>query len=174
LAVVAACGSDNGAGSTTTRAPETTTTVVAGTTTTAASAGETVFGWLRSFESDGGTTVGVDPAEMLSGEEAVAAAREDGVIGADEVLPNDFYIRNPEESTMDLTVSPSVVVTLQACYEGGDCVTTEQVDLGTWSLLLGAEEDPGLEWDWYGAGSLPYEFTMDNEVIVEVHEVYLP
>ena len=137
--------------------------------------GEDVFGWLRSFETrDGTTIVQVDPAEMLTGDEAVAAARQDGVISGDEDLPNDFYIRNPDESTTEFTVSPDVVVTLQACYEGGDCVTTEQVDLATWSVLLGGEDDPGLDWGWYGQGSLPYTFTVAGDLIVEVAEVYLP
>ena len=70
-------------------------------------------------------------------------------IGLGEDLPNDFYIRNLDESTAEFTVSPNIVMTLQACYQGG-WVVTEQ-DLATWSVLLGAEEDPGLKWDWYGA-----------------------
>jgi hypothetical protein len=53
-------------------------------------------------------------------------------------------------------------------------VTTEQVDLETWSVLLGGEEDPGLDWSWYGQGSLPYVFTVTSDAIVEVEEVYLP
>ena len=172
LAILTACGTNGSAGSTTT---ETTTTTTTAPVTTTVPAAETIFGWLRSFEDTGETTtVGVDPAEMLTGEAAVAAARQDGAIGQDEDLPNDVYIRNPDESTTDFTVSPDVVVTLQACYQGGDCVVTEQVDLATWSVLLGAEENPGLEWDWYGAGSLPYEFTATNETVTEIHEVYLP
>lgn len=66
-------------------------------------------------------------------------------------------------------VSPEVVVTLQAC-----CVTTEQVDLATWSVLLGGEDDPGLDWSWYGQGSLPHVLAVANDLIVEVKDVYLP
>ncbi len=181
LTTLVACGSDDDAGSATTDPPAsttsapTTTTRPPDTSSTIAGAGEDVFGWLRSFETRDGTTIlQVDQAEMLTGDEAVAAARQDGVIGADEDLPNDFYIRNPEESTTEFTVSPDVVVTLQACYEGGDCVTTEQVDLETWSVLLGGEEDPGLDWSWYGQGSLPYVLTVANDLIVGIEEVYLP
>ena len=146
-----------------------------GTSTTMAAAGEDVFGWLRSFETgDGATIVRIDQAEMLSGEEAVVAAREAGVIGADEDLPNDYFIRNPDESTTEFTVSPDAIVVLQACYENGPCVTTETVDLETWSILLGGEEDPGLDWLWYGEGFLPYVFTVVEGTIVEVAEVYLP
>ncbi len=44
----------------------------------------------------GEVTLGVDRAEMLGGEEARQAAIADGVISADEDLPNDFYIDNDE------------------------------------------------------------------------------
>jgi hypothetical protein len=182
VTALAACGSDNDAASattsstTSTTAAPTTTTQPPTTSSTIPGAGEDVFGWLRSFEMrDAATTIVlVDQAEMLTGDEAVVAAREDGVIGADEDLPNDYYIRNPDESTTELMVSPEVVVTLQACYEEGECVTTEQIDLATWSILLGGEEDPGLDWGWYGQGSLPYVFTVANDLIVEIDEMYLP
>jgi hypothetical protein len=185
VVTLAACGGDDDtagaittspiAATSTTAAPATSTTTAPQTSTTTAVVGEDVFGWLRSFEGrDHTTLIRVDPAEMLTGDEAEAAARQDGVIGEDEDLPNDFYIRNPDETTTEFTVSPDVVVTLQACYEDGKCVTTEQVDVETWSALLGGEEDPGLEWSWYGAGSLPCVFTVVNGVIVEVQEVYLP
>lgn len=177
LVVMAACGGDDGATTTvapaTTATPTTTTTIAA--TTTTAEMGQTMFGWLRSFEDTGaGVYLTLDEAEMLTGDAAVAAAREDGVIGPDEDLPNDYYISDPDPSTVELMVSPDVVVTLQACYESGECVTTEQVDLATWSVLLGGEVDPGLAWTWYGAGSLPYWFTIANNAISTVEEQYLP
>jgi hypothetical protein len=179
---LAACGGDDGAGGTATTASPTTTTTTTITTTTSpastttsAPSSEALFGWVRSFEDIGGAViVGVDRAEMLTGAEALAAARQDGFIGADEDLPNDFYIRNPDDATVDLDVSADVVVTLQACYQGGECVTTEEVDLATWSVLFGAEEDPGLEWDWYGAGALPYQMTLVGGLVTEIQEVYLP
>lgn len=188
---LAACGSDDGTSATTeptdasvpTTLAENTTTVDGSAptspSTTSPTEAETMFGWLRSFEDTGSAiVVAVDPAEMLTGEAAPAAAREDGVLGQDEDLPNDFYIRNPDDATVEFTVSPSVVVTLQACYPDGECVTTEEVDLNTWSVLLGAGRgrptDPGLGWDWYGAGTLPYEFTLESKVITQVEEQYLP
>ncbi|HZD23277.1 MAG TPA: hypothetical protein VE569_07730, partial [Acidimicrobiia bacterium] len=39
-------------------------------------------------------TLVADYIQMLDGDEAIAAAREDGYIGADEDLPGGFYIRN--------------------------------------------------------------------------------
>jgi len=185
--LLAACGPDDGTSATSeptdASAP---TTLLENTSTTDGSAptspsttsppeAETIFGWLRSFEDTGSAiVVAVDPAEMLTGEAAVIAAREDGVIGQDEDLPNDYYIRNPDDATTELRVSSDVAVTLQVCYRDGECVTTEQVDLNTWSVLLGAETDPGLGWDWYGAGALPYVFTVVSKVITQVQEQYLP
>ena len=175
------CGSDEDTGSSPTDPPASTTSAPTTTmqppdiSSTIAGADEEVFGWLRSLETrDGATILEVDPAEMLTGDEALAAARQDGVIGDDLDLPNDYYIRNPDESTSAFTLSPDVVVTLQACYDGGDCVTTEQVDLETWSVLLEGEEDPGLEWNWYGQAALPYQFTVANDLIVRIEEVFLP
>lgn len=180
-ATLAACGDDGGGStseppaSTTSTATSTTTTQPPETTSTTAGPGEDTFGFVRSFEATGDATlIQIDEAEMLSGDEAVAAAREDGVIGDDEDLPNDYYIRNPDDSTIEFSVSPDVVVTLQACYEDGECVTTVDVDLATWSILLGGEDDPGLDWTWYGQGALPYVLTVANDVIVAVSEVYLP
>ena len=184
--LVAACGgtaadttTTTGAPTTTTIAPTTTTqppttTTTQPTTTTVPSADEVLFGELVAFVGEDGTVrVTVALMEMLTGDEAVAAAREDGVIGEDEDLPNDFYIRDLEEETT-LPVAPDASVVLQACYENGPCVTTETVDLDTWSVLLGGEEDPGLDWQWYGAGLLPYRWHVADGTVVLVEEQYLP
>ena len=48
-------------------------------------------------DETGEITLGVDLAEMLSGEEARAAAVEDALIAEGEDLPNDFYIDNDEQ-----------------------------------------------------------------------------
>lgn len=174
-----ACGGDGDVSeptsTSTTSATAATTSTVPSTTTTSPAGEEAIFGWLRSFQSESGvTTIGIDKAEMLTGDEALAAARKAGEIGPNEDLPNDFYISNPDESVAMFTVSPDVVVILQACFEQGECVTTVPVDLDTWSVLLGGEDDPGLPWTWYGAGGLPYVFTVSGDVVVEVAEFYLP
>lgn len=183
--VIAACGGTTADSpltttppSTTTTAPPTTTTAPTTTTTspppTTTAPEEVLFGELVAFVGeDGSVTVTIGLEEMLSGDEAVAAAREDGVIGDGEDLPNDYYIRNLDEE-LTLPVSPDVSVVLQACYPSGPCVTEETVDLDTWSLLLGAEEDPGLDWEWYGAGYLPYWWHVTDGTVTLVQEQYLP
>lgn len=74
----------------------------AGTTTTVGEeqpiADGTWFAFVTVGEDETGEmTLGVDLAEMLSGEEARAAAVEDGLIAEGEDLPNDFYIDNDEQ-----------------------------------------------------------------------------
>lgn len=159
---------------TTTTTQPTTTTTTQPTTTTTISIDEVVFGELVAFVGEEGTVVvTVALQEMLSGEEALEAAREDGVIGQDEDLPNDYYIRDLEEER-EIPVASEVRVVLQACYTDGPCVTEETVDLDTWSVMLGGEEDPGLDWQWYGAGLLPYWWHLDDGTAVLIEEQYLP
>ncbi|NIR39073.1 MAG: hypothetical protein GWN79_17435, partial [Actinobacteria bacterium] len=74
---------------TTTTTQPTTTTTTQPTTTTTISVDEVLFGELVAFVGEGGTVVvTVALQEMLTGEEALEAAREDGFIGQDEDLPN--------------------------------------------------------------------------------------
>jgi hypothetical protein len=62
------------------------------------------FVFVTAFEP---TLITVDPALFFSGEEALAAARDDGVIGPSEELPNPFYVRNPEAERVILDVAGS-------------------------------------------------------------------
>lgn len=73
-----------------------------GTTTTMTQdqpvADGTWFAFVTVGEDETGEmTLGIDLAEMLSGEEARVAAVEDGVIADGEDLPNDYYIDNDDE-----------------------------------------------------------------------------
>ncbi|HZD22841.1 MAG TPA: hypothetical protein VE569_05490 [Acidimicrobiia bacterium] len=107
---------------------------------------------------------------------AVAAAREDGYIGADEDLPGG-YIRNQNPRLRTLTITDDPVVVLIACYpDEGPCVTSESVDLETWYRLTDNPESAveTLGWHRYGLGDLPYWLTLQDGVIVQVEEQYLP
>lgn len=57
-------------------------------------------------------TLGVDLAEMLTGQAAHDAAVEAGVISEGEELPNDFFIDNPESvvELVHFTDSPAITV----------------------------------------------------------------
>jgi hypothetical protein len=54
-------------------------------------------------------------AEFLTGKEAQAAAEEDGATQKGEPVPNDYYIRNPEQTVVTLSLAPTVEVTLVRC-----------------------------------------------------------
>lgn len=54
--------------------------------------------------------MGIDPAEMLTGEAAHDAAVAAGVITEDEELPNDLFILDEEERTFEHVLDPAAVV----------------------------------------------------------------
>ncbi|CAN5695765.1 hypothetical protein BH18ACT6_BH18ACT6_09070 [soil metagenome] len=121
-------------------------------------------------------TITADYVEILSGEEALAAAREDGLIPPDGELGGDFYIRNQNPELVTLAISPILEPTLQACYEFGPCVVQRPVDLAAWAGLTTTERSPIRYegWIWYGNGQLPYTLTFDGDDLVGISEFYLP
>ena len=126
-----------------------------------------------SVDLDAGT-VTADFAEFLGEEEAVQAAREDGAIGPDESLPNPYYIRNADPQTQVLTLAEVPVIMLLAANEDG--VYLRSVDEGTWADLIADPESARdlVGWGWYGGGHLPCWLTLDDGIVVQVSEQYLP
>jgi len=130
------------------------------------------FAYVESVDPAAGTIV-ADYAEWYVGDPATIAAREDGVIGPDQFI--DFYVRNNNPRLRTLTVDVGIQVALYACYrDPGPCVALEPVDLHTWAQLLANPDSDVVPWFWYGYGSLPYWLTIDDGVIVQVEEQYLP
>jgi hypothetical protein len=88
---------------------------------------------------DGYRGIDVDYLELLTGEEAKAAAVEDGAISPGEDLPHDYYVRNPttpaEEEAGEGEYGPSFVV-----YETASITTYTFGDGGeqaiTWDQLV--------------------------------------
>jgi hypothetical protein len=133
------------------------------------------FAYLECIDASEGRLIAVN-AEWLTGDAALAAARDDGFIGPDDELESGYYIRVPSAALHILELSPDPVVILQACYEPGPCVTRRPVDPETWGLLA-TEPERGLEitgWHWYGLGTLPYWLTLRDGVVVQAEEWYLP
>jgi len=116
-----------------------------------------------------------EPSGVSNGGEI--AAREDGGIGEDEQTPGGFYLRNRDPELRTLTLGDPGVVTVQACFlEKGPCAADHAVSIDTWVQLLAdpdmAEEQLG--WFWYGAGLAPHRLTLQDGVVVEIVEQYLP
>jgi hypothetical protein len=127
------------------------------------------FGFIRDV---GPGVLVFDPAELLTGEAAVEAAREDGVVGEGEDLPNDFYIDDPESETVDLPIAGDVVVSLLGFDTSGaiePTTVTPDALLGLWD---GSEDADG----FYGfvVGELPVRVVIAGGIVATVTQEYLP
>jgi hypothetical protein len=124
------------------------------------------FGFLPEVTAD---RVSIDYAEFLTGEEAAAAAE---AAGEESPPPNDFFIRDDDPAVVDIPLAPDANVRLQANFpEAG--IGLEPVTVEQW-LGLRAGDTAVVDFEWYGAGSLPYRITVRAGVVVAVEEVYLP
>lgn len=141
---------------------------------------EVVFGFIEEIPAwEGGSWIlFYDPAEWLTGEEARVAAIEDGEIPEGSDLPGDFYVRNPIDTFEELIVDAATIVTLQACWpDGGPCIIEEPASMTDFAALL---EEPksalaAFGWSWYGGNPpTPFWFTLEDDVVVQIAEQYLP
>lgn len=80
--------------------------------------GET-FVFIKEVTEDG---LVVDEGLLLSGEEARQAAIEDGVIGPDEDLSNDVYIRNEKVEPVEVNAAPDSKLTVLVFDDSGSIV----------------------------------------------------
>lgn len=148
-------------------------------------------GQLTSDVGEGGPwsmLVDVDRAEWLTGEAANQAAREDGVIGDGETVPNDYYIRNADTATTRYPVSSEAAIVLQTAADGP--VGPAAVTMGEWSSLFKADgtpwnaetdsefpEWPAPHFGYLGAGMFgsPYWFVIDADgEILQIVQQYRP
>lgn len=105
----------------------------------------------------------VDLVEVLSGEEAVEAAHEDGVLEPSEhSLPNDVYVRNVETKWVEVDRAADASLALY------DCTTTCQLVPVDWAAFLGGTTSA------YNGDLAVYELTVADGGISELAEIYLP
>ncbi len=125
------------------------------------------FYWVEGVSAGGFI---IDPAEFLTGEAAVAAATEDGVIAPGEDLPNDFYIRNSDESTSLVTSAPDASYSM-LLFDTAGSISPTAVDYDQLVAIL-----QGTGTDAYGVyeGTFPADVILEDGVIVQIGQVYLP
>lgn len=161
--VLASCGQE---------ATTTTTTPQPASTTSTTRAGETIeqFGFVRSMT--GGTLV-FDPAEMLTGDEALDAAREDGIIGAGEELPNDFYIRNTDDGDEWQVAIGSDAEFVLIGFDASGALTDAPVPAAEFEALLSRSVDSS---GFYGfaPGDLPMTLVLIGDTVIGGSQTYLP
>ena len=112
LALVAAGCGGGGADK---AAPEPTQTSTQPAPTPGPSAAEQ-FGYIRSVSTAGpAATLAFDEAQFLTGDAAQKAAEEDGVVAPGEAVPNDYYIRNRDQTTQTLRIANDARITAKRC-----------------------------------------------------------
>lgn len=163
----------------TTEAEETTTTASTDpsstTTTEKLSSAETrlanghikVMGFIdRVWEEGGKRYIRIDYAELLTGEEAVAAAIAAGQLAPGEELPNDYFILNQNHTLREYVVSPSVAITTST-WNG------EMEAPATWAEFASFWGATPPE----GAAHLkdsPWWIERDGPTVLRIDEQYLP
>lgn len=145
------------------------------TTTEALSSAETrlpnghilAMGYIdRVWESGGVRHISIDYAEMLSGEEAKAAAIEAGDIAPGEDLPNDYFIRNTNPTKREFTVASSAPITT-ATFGGGP---DEPVTWGQFKSFWSVSPPAGGE----HLHDMPWWIERDGGEVMSISEQYLP
>lgn len=115
---------------------------------------------LMSASQDG--TLLLDPLEVLSGEEAVRAARAAGEIVEGESLPNDVYLHDPDDRTVEMATTPAATVWLYDCWSTCDLAEVPLVDVLANRIT------------YYGGTTPVIEVTVDDGVVTHISEIYLP
>lgn len=123
-----------------------------------------VFGFLALGE---GRELLIDEAEWYVGDDANREAREDGVIGPRERIPNDYYIRNDDRSRTSLGVAEHVVIVTST--DGGNIPAPS---CRTWKQWTAAFRDP--EPFQTSLKRSPYWLTVRSGEVMRVVEQYLP
>ena len=128
------------------------------------------FGYIRSVSTAGpAATLAFDEAEFLTGDAAQKAAEEDGVVAPGEAVPNDYYIRNRDQTTQTLRIANDAKITAKRCplcRHGRD----GQLDSFLASFMKGRQTfaDP-----YRGKYSL-YWLTIKDGEVAAIDEQYVP
>ncbi len=131
----------------------------------------TRFGFVSIDRQGGDVVVEFDEAEMLTGDAAVEAAVDAGVIAEGEDLPNDFFIVDGGTSPEQLELADAVSVTV---LSGDDPGATLEVDLDVLADLYdGSYEGPGVYSIAPGQPVAMNVHTTDG-VVTAMEAVYLP
>jgi hypothetical protein len=130
------------------------------------------FGFVTVGRDESGEiTLGVDLAEMLTGEEAREAAVEAGDIEEGEDLPNDFFIANPDIVMELVDIADDAEITVISGSDTSQSITVDTVQLE--SLYEGTYSGDAV----YGivAGQpIVMDLVIEGGVVTEAHAVYLP
>lgn len=129
------------------------------------------FGFVSVAGAGEGLIVSFDDAQMLTGEAARQAAVDAGIIEPGEDLPNDFFIANHDETSVELAVSDGAELFVISGVDPGVELVTD-ID-GFESLFSGSYDGPPV----YGiVPGIPIamQIGVSGGELIEAHAVYLP
>jgi hypothetical protein len=126
------------------------------------------FGFVRSVSPEA-STLELDLAYFLTGEEASEAAAEHG----DEAPPpNDYYIVNDNDRLRTLDLSPDLQILLldwERC-----CDETLSATVEDFATAIAASEPIEIDGHVYYGAFSPYWLTVEGGVVTTIEEQYLP
>ena len=131
------------------------------------------FVTLASTPNDDRVVIRIDPGEMLTGSAAHDAAVDSGVINADEELPNDVFIIDPDPHTETIALRDDAVITILIAPAGEtlrpfEIRPDELYDAFDGALAAGAV---------YGiipGEPVPMTLTVEHGLVVSGAQVFLP
>ena len=127
------------------------------------------FGFIETVDAPGGS-ITFDLAYFFTGDEANEVAAERGDETPD---PNDYYVVNDNPRLRDLALAPDVTISV---FDWNRCCDEQVVvDITTFADVM-AQPDGSVEMDgqlYYGVLS-PYWVTVEDGVVTEIEEQYLP
>lgn len=131
----------------------------------------TWFGWVRVEVTDGSVQLLIDPADMLTGERARAAAVAAGVIAPHEDLPNDFFIDNPTRDVFRHLVTGDATLIVRSAVDPAEDISLTPADFHR--LFEGTYEGE-LIYGIIPGQSIPMNVTIVGGKVTAASQVYLP
>lgn len=121
-------------------------------------------------ESDA-ITLGVDQADMVTGEEARQKAVEDGVIAEGEDLPNDFYIANDYRTLELMQLADDATISVISANDTSEYL---EIDLERLKQLWDGDYGGDAVYRIVPSTPIAVDLTVKGGVISAAEEVYLP
>jgi hypothetical protein len=123
------------------------------------------FVFITDTDADSSPSIIADYAQFLTGDAAIAAARE----ARDEAPPTDYYIVNTNAAQRTLPVRPGIKVKLLSRRDGSMDIDGYTASFSSWAG----------NWKSPTAGntairSAPYWLTISDGTVTEIEEQYLP
>lgn len=131
----------------------------------------TWFGWVRVEATDDGVRLHIDPADMLTGEAARAAAVAAGVIAPHEDLPNDFFIDNPTRDVFINIVAGDANLVVRSAVDPAEDIPMTPAEFHR--LFEGTYEGE-LIYGIIPGQAIPMNVTITGGMVTAASQVYLP